>query len=137
MRWSARCTIRTRARLRGQRWKGSIFRAQAALRLERSSVLNDRRPDPMASPGYRCLSPLLGGQPVCAAADHEGGTGGLCSDHRFVPYLFVPATGRDSPGRGAMTSFNEHPTLYILLWAAAGIGFVGLVCYWIWNWLNS
>ena len=36
-----------------------------------------------------------------------------------------------------MTSFNDHPTLYILLWAAAGIGFVGLICYWIWNWLNS
>jgi hypothetical protein len=91
----------------------------------------------MASPGYRCLPPLLGREPVCTAADHEGGVGGLRSDHRFVPYLFVPATGRDPFWRIAMTSFNEHPTLYILLWAAAGIGLVGLVCYWIWNSLNS
>jgi hypothetical protein len=36
-----------------------------------------------------------------------------------------------------MTSFNEHPTFYILLWAAVGICFVGLICYWIWGWLNS
>jgi hypothetical protein len=36
-----------------------------------------------------------------------------------------------------MTSFNEHPTLYILLWTAVGISLVGLVCYWIWNYLNS
>jgi hypothetical protein len=36
-----------------------------------------------------------------------------------------------------MTSFNDHPILYILLWAVAGIGFVGLICCWIWNWLNS
>jgi hypothetical protein len=34
-------------------------------------------------------------------------------------------------------AFNERPILYILLWAVAGIGFVGLVCYWIWAWLNS
>jgi hypothetical protein len=37
----------------------------------------------------------------------------------------------------AMTSFNERPILYILIWAAAGIGLVGLACYWIWNWLNN
>jgi hypothetical protein len=91
----------------------------------------------MVSPGYRRLSPLLGSKPVRSAADHEGSDGGLRRDHRFVPDLFVPAAGRDSFRRGAMTSFNDHPTLYILLWAVAGIGFVGLICYWIWNWLNS
>jgi hypothetical protein len=92
----------------------------------------------MVSPGHCRLSPLLDSKPVRSAADHEGGDGGLRSDHRFVPYLFVPAAGRDSFRRGAMTGvFNEHPTLYILLWVAAGIGFVGLICYWIWNWLNS
>jgi hypothetical protein len=56
----------------------------------------------MVSPGYRRLSPLLGSKPVRSAADHEGGDGGLRSDHRFVPYLFVPAAGRDSFRRGAM-----------------------------------
>ena len=92
----------------------------------------------MVSPGYRRLSPLLGSKPVRSAADHEGGDGGLRSDHRFVPYLFVPATGRDPLWRGAMTGvFNERPILYILLWTMVGIGLVGLVCYWIWNSLNS
>jgi len=33
--------------------------------------------------------------------------------------------------------FNDHPILYILLWTAAGIGFVLLVYHWIWQWLNS
>jgi hypothetical protein len=92
----------------------------------------------MASPRLHCLPPLLGRISVCPAADHEGGTGGLRSDHRFVPYLFVPATGRDPLWRGAMTGvFNERPILYILLWTMVGIGLVGLVCYWIWNSLNS
>ena len=91
----------------------------------------------MVSPGYRGLFTVLGDQPVRPAADLESCDGGLRSNHRFVPYLFVYPAGRDSLGRGAMTGFNEHPTLYILLWSAVGIGFVGLICYWIWNWLNS
>lgn len=97
----------------------------------------DRCLNPMAGPGHRGLFIVLGGKPVCPAADHEGGTGGLRSDHRFVPYLFVPATGRGPFWRVAMTYFNERPILYILLWAAAGIGFIGFICYWIWNWLNN
>jgi hypothetical protein len=91
----------------------------------------------MVSPGHRRLSSLLGRKSVRSAADHEGSDGGLRRDHRFVPYLFVYPAGRDSLRRGAMTGFNDHPTLYILLWVAVGIGFVGLICYWIWNWLTS
>jgi hypothetical protein len=36
-----------------------------------------------------------------------------------------------------MTYFNERPIFYILLWVAAGLGFLGLICYWVWSWLNS
>jgi hypothetical protein len=91
----------------------------------------------MVSLGHRRLSPLLGRKPVRSAADHESGHGGLRSDHRFVPYLFVYTAGRDSLRRGAMTGFNQHSILYILFWVVLGTGFVGLICYWIWQWLNS
>jgi hypothetical protein len=36
-----------------------------------------------------------------------------------------------------MTAFNERPILHILLLAATGIGLVGAICWWLWNWLNN
>jgi hypothetical protein len=87
----------------------------------------------MAGFGHRGLFVVLDRDAVRSATDSQSRVGGLRSDHRFVP-----ATGRDSLRRGgAMREFNERPILYILLWAAAGLGFIGFICYWIWNWLNN
>jgi hypothetical protein len=91
----------------------------------------------MVSSGHRRLSPLLGSKPVRSAADHQSGNDRLRSDYRLEPDIFIPASGRDPLRGSAMTYFNDRPILHILLWSAAGIGLVGLACYWIWSWLNS
>jgi hypothetical protein len=55
----------------------------------------------VAGPGSDCLSALLGDIPVCAAADYQSGSSGLCRDHCFGFDFSFSADGWNP--HGAMT----------------------------------
>jgi hypothetical protein len=83
----------------------------------------------MAGFNGRRLLAVLGGEPVCAGADHESGVGGLRGDCRLEFDLFIPAVGRCSPGRVKMSYLDLQPVWFGCFLLAAGVIALFLLLY--------